>query len=134
MFAKIFYTRIVKFKNICARHLAKISPRSSVGGVTESAAIAGRPTPEESVKINPTNGNLSINLLPLNEGAQIADSNPRSEENVNTADIESANDRPREDSGYSSNFDLPKPSNTGPSPEFTVSSSLDLGKRGSGKS
>jgi hypothetical protein len=75
--------------------------------------------------------------LPIDEDVQTDDRNPGSEENINTVDLESAKDRPREDSGYASNFDHPGPSNTGRSPEHAVSSSLDMGnsaKRGLGNS
>jgi hypothetical protein len=100
-----------------------ISPSSSADGVLESAAVAGGSTPEEPVNVNPTDI-----PPPLDEDVQTDDSNPRSEENINTADLESANDRPREDSGYASNFDPPAPSNTGRSPEHAVASSLDMGR------
>lgn len=63
---------------------------------------------------------------PIVEPVQTDDRNPGSEENINTADLESANNRPREDSGYKS-LDLPRPSNTGRSLEYAISSSLDLG-------
>jgi hypothetical protein len=130
-FTKVVYTPIVKFKRRISPSSGTISPFSSVDGATEVVAVAGGPTPEEPVNVNPADI-----PLPIVESVQTDDKNPGSEENINTADLESANNRPREDSGYKS-LDLPRPSNTRQSPEYAVSSSLDLGdsrQRGLGKS
>ena len=120
-FAKVVYTPIVKFKRRISPSSGNISPSNSADGATEAAAVAGGPTPEEPVNVNPADI-----PRPIVEPVQTDDRNPGSEENINTADLESANNRPREDSGYKS-LDLPRPSNTGQSPEYAVSSSPDLG-------
>jgi hypothetical protein len=121
LFAKVVYTPIVGFQRHISPSSGNISPFSSVDGATEAAAVAGGPTPEEPVNANPADI-----PRPIVEPVQIGDRNPGSEENINTTDLESANNRPREDSGYKT-FDLSQPRNTGRSSEYAVSSSFDLG-------